>query len=148
MSSTYVSLNYHIVFSTKNRIPHITDLWRDELHKYLAGTTKGLGAHPIEIGGIADHVHMLVSLTQTHCIKDFMREVKKESSKWVHAQVRVPAFQWQDGYAAFTVSPSGRAAATRYVRNQAEHHRTKSYIEELKELLGKAGINYDPRYLV
>jgi REP element-mobilizing transposase RayT len=99
------------------------------------------------VGGVADHIHMLVSLTQSHCIKDFMREIKKQSSKWVHAQMGVHAFQWQDGYAAFTVSPSGRAAASQYVQNQAEHHRTKSFIEELKELLGKAAVDFDPTYL-
>jgi REP element-mobilizing transposase RayT len=147
MSSTYTSLHYHIIYSTKHRIPNIHPTWRPELHRYLAGTVKGLKGHPIQVGGVDDHVHLLVSLTASHCIMDFLRELKKASSGWVHTHVGVKEFRWQVGYAAFTVSPNGRDGVAGYVRNQEIHHRGMTFIEELKMLLEQAGIEYDPRYL-
>ena len=93
-----------------------------------------------------DHVHLLVGLEATHCLADFMRELKKQSTKWIRQQYRIE-FQWQEGYSAFTVSPSARRRVRGYISNQARHHRQKTYREELIELLKKAEIKYDPRYL-
>jgi REP element-mobilizing transposase RayT len=147
MASTYLSLHYHIIFSTKGRRPVIADEWRGRLHEYLGGTVQGLGGFSHKVGGVADHVHLLVSLKATHCLSDFMRELKKSSSAWVHEVVGENSFAWQEGYAAFTVSATVRDAVKAYIENQAEHHRVKSYREELVELLEKAGIEYDPAYL-
>ncbi len=94
-----------------------------------------------------DHVHLLVGLKATHSLADVVRELKKASSVWVHEQIGVPTFAWQIGYAAFTVSANIREAVERYIANQAEHHRTKSFREELIEMLDRAGIVYDPKYL-
>ena len=80
MGSTYLSLHYHIVFSTKERRPFIKDPWRSKMHEYLGGTVRGLGGIPECIGGVADHVHLLVGLKATHCLADFLRELKKASS--------------------------------------------------------------------
>ncbi len=147
MASTYLSLHYHLVFSTKNREPLIATEWRTRLHEYLGGTARGLAAYPEGIGGTADHVHLLIGLKATHCLADFMRELKKGSSSWVHQKVGLGGFGWQEGYAAFTVSATARAAAQHYIANQQEHHRVRSFREELVEMLNKAGIEYDPRYL-
>ena len=147
MSSTYLSLRYHIVFSTKDRRPLIRDTWRDRLHDYFGGTINGLGGYAEELGGVADHVHLLVGLKATHCLADFVRELKKASTKWVHAEVGVNRFSWQEGYAAFTVSATSRAAVQLYIQNQAEHHRVKSFSEELKKLLMKANVEYKQDYL-
>ncbi len=84
MASTYLSLHYHIVFGTKNRLPIIDGHWRPRLHEYLGGAIRGLGGFPERIGGTEDHVHLLVSLKATHCLADVMRELKKASSVWVH----------------------------------------------------------------
>ena len=146
MPSTHTSLHYHLVFATKNREALLAPEWRNELHCYLGGIVKGLDAHPQGIGGIADHVHLLVSLKPTICLSDFMRELKKSSSSWIR-ETKCPHFQWQEGYAAFTVSASAREAVRVYIANQAEHHRVKTFREELVELLEKSGITYDPRYL-
>ena len=146
MATTYTSLHYHLVFSTKHREPFILKEWREELHSYLGGIVKGLGGHPEGIGVIADHVHLLVSLKPTICLSDFMRELKKSSSTWVKDS-KTQGFQWQDGYAAFTVSVSAKESVQRYIARQEEHHRTKSFREELVGYLGKSGIAYDPRYL-
>jgi putative transposase len=147
MSSTYLSLHYHLVFSTKNRAPVIAPPWRLRLHDYIGGAIRGLGGFPEEVGGVADHVHLLIGLKATHCLADVMRELKKASSIWVHKEIGSQMFAWQEGYAAFTVSATARAAVRKYIAGQEEHHRTRSFREELIEMLGKAGIEYDPKYL-
>jgi REP element-mobilizing transposase RayT len=147
MGSTYLSLHYHLIFSTKNRQPFIEPGWRDRLHEYLAGTIRGLGGIPESVGGVADHVHLLVGLKATHCLADVLRELKKASSVWVHETIRLAAFAWQDGYAAFTVSATSRENVKSYIANQELHHQEKSFREELIELLNLAGIEYDVKYL-
>ena len=147
MSSTYLSLHYHVVFSTKRREPWIDSPWRDRLHEYLGGTIRGLGGVPESVGGVADHVHLLAGLKATHCLADFVRELKKASSVWVHEEMKLAGFHWQEGYAAFTVSAPARTAVREYIARQEEHHRRKSFQEELVEMLEKAGVDYDERYL-
>ncbi len=147
MASTYLSLHYHIVFGTKNRAPLIDAEWRPRLHDYLGGTIRGLGGFPEGIGGIADHVHLLVSLKATHSLADVMRELKKASSVWTHDVLGEKLFAWQEGYAAFTVSASSLDAVRKYIANQEHHHRVKSFYEELIEMLEKAGVGYNPDYL-
>ena len=147
MSSTYLSLHYHIIFSTKDRVPFINAEWRNRLHEYLGGTVRGLDAFPEGVGGVTDHVHLLVGLKATHRLADFMRELKKASSVWVHDEIRLDSFAWQEGYAAFTVSATARDAVKSYIANQEEHHRVKSFREELIEMLERAGVEYDPKYL-
>ena len=146
MPSTHTSLHYHLVFSTKNREPFIDATWRADLHSYLGGIVKGLDGFPEQIGGVADHVHLLVSLKPTACLSDFLRELKKASSAWVK-ESNVPAFQWQEGYSAFTVSASAKESVQRYIANQEEHHRVKSFREELLEFLERSGLAYDSKYL-
>ena len=147
MSSTYLSLHYHLVFATKNREAIIAPDWRSRLHDYLGGTVRGLGGFPEGIGGVADHVHLLVGLKATHCLSDFMRELKKASATWGHEEIGRRAFAWQEGYAAFTVSATAREGVKHSIANQEEHHRVKSFREELIEMLHKAGVEYDPKYL-
>jgi REP element-mobilizing transposase RayT len=146
VGSTYLSLHYHLVFGTKNREPIIAAGWRPRLHEYLGGTIKGLGGVAEGVGGVADHVHLLVGLRATHRLADVLRELKKASSAWVHDTIGLRAFQWQDGYAAFTVSATARDGVRRYIANQEEHHAVISSRDELIELLAKAGIEYDPAY--
>jgi len=147
MASTYLSLHYHIVFGTKNRAPIIRADWLPRLHDYLGGTIRGLGGFPEGIGGVQDHVHLLVSLKATHCLSDVMRELKKASSVWVHDTLGESQFAWQEGYAAFTVSASALDAVRRYIANQENHHCVKSFRDELLEMLEKAGVDYNPDYL-
>lgn len=147
MSSTYLSLHYHLVFSTKHRAPIIASAWRERLHDYLGGTIRGLGGVSEGVGGVADHVHLLVGLKATHCLADILRELKKASSVWIHAEIGLSDFAWQEGYAAFTVSPTSREAIQQYIAHQEEHHRKQSYREELVAMLQRAGVEYDPNYL-
>jgi REP element-mobilizing transposase RayT len=145
--STFLSLHFHLVFSTKNRAQFIKDEWIERLHEYLGGTVAGLKGFPQGAGGIADHVHLLVGLKATHCLADFVRELKKASSVWVHDEIGERDFAWQEGYSAFTVSPTARDAVKHYIANQASHHRVKPYREELFEMLRLAEIEFDERFL-
>ena len=135
-----------MVFSTKERMRWISNEWRDRLHAYLGGVVKGLAGVPLAIGGVEDHVHLLVGLKASHRLDYFLRDLKADSSEWVHREIR-RVFAWQKGYAAFSVSPSEVESVKRYVLNQEAHHKRKSFQEELVGLLQKSGIGYDEKYL-
>jgi REP element-mobilizing transposase RayT len=105
-----------------------------------------LKAVPLGVGGVADHVHLLVSLNASHCLADFMREMKKCSSMWIAERAKNREFKWQEGYAAFTVSASSREGVRDYIARQEEHHRKKTSREELTELLTKCDVPYDKSY--
>ena len=145
MPSTHTHLLHHVIFATKNREPLIFEPWRSRLHGYLGGCVRGLDGTPDAVGGVADHVHLLVGLKPTHCLADFMREMKKSSSTW--AQHVIPGFGWQEGYAAFSVSASARGTVRDYIRRQEAHHRQTTFREELVEFLTKTGMPFDERYL-
>ena len=147
MPSTHLSLHFHIVFSTKDRRPAIGGEWRPRLHAYLGGAIRALDAMPEEVGGVADHVHILLGLKATHSLSAVMRDVKRQSSLWVHETIGQSSFAWQEGYGAFTVSPTHREAVRNYIQNQVEHHRTKTFQEEYLEFLRKAEVEYEKEFL-
>ena len=147
MPSTHLCLNIHVVFSTKERCPYIEPTWRERLHAFLGGAIRQTGAVPDAVGGVGDHVHLLVGLRAAHCLADVVQDIKTASSKWVHREIRQHIFSWQEGYGAFTVSPSHRVRVKSYIANQEEHHRQKTYQEEYLELLEKAGVDFDPKFL-
>ena len=122
----------------------IDDGWRSELHAYIGGTVRRLGATPTMVGGTADHVHLLVGLRGTHSIGDLVREVKKAAHGW--ASERFDGFEWQEGYGAFSVSPGDSARVTAYIANQIEHHRHLSSADELRALMAEFEIDYDERF--
>ena len=147
MPSTYCSLHYHTVFSTKDRYPLITPDWRNNLHAYLGGIVNNLNGVCLAIGGIEDHVHIFMGLRATHTLAGVMREVKGGSSEWVHDTVGKLGFGWQPGYFGVTVSPSQIERVKDYILNQEEHHRRKTFEQEYLEMLKLAGIDYDERYV-
>ena len=147
MPSTHLSLHYHVVFSTKGREPMIPPSWREQLHAYLGRVAANVDAVPQIIGGTGDHVHLLLGLRATHSLAEVVRRIKAVSSTWVHEDIKLPAFAWQEGYGAFTVSASKRQAVHDYIANQEEHHRRRTFQEEYLELLQRSGVEYDERYL-
>lgn len=147
MPSTHLSLHYHLIFSTKDRLALINHEWRDRLHAYLGGIVHDLGGVPEIIGGVEDHVHLLVGLRATHRLADVLREIKAGSSKWIHEEIHQLGFTWQDGYGAFTVSASRVAAVKNYIARQEEHHRQKSFQDEYLEFLQESGVEYEEKYL-
>lgn len=147
MPSTHTSLHFHLIFSTKERAPVISNEWRARLLAYLGGIVKGLDGVPLATGGTEDHVHLLAGLKSSHRLDFVLRDLKADSSEWVHKEIGQRMFAWQKGYGAFSVSPSGLEGVRRYVLNQEEHHRRKSFQEEYVELLKAGNIEYDERYL-
>lgn len=147
MPSTHLSLHYHLVFSTKDRAATISDAWRPRLHAFLGGVVNQLDGMPQKNGGVSDHVHLLVGLKATHCLADVLREVKSVSSRWVHEEIGIKYFSWQEGYGAFTVSSTQVGVLVDYIARQDEHHRTKSFQDEYREFLERVGVKYDERFL-
>jgi putative transposase len=146
MGSTFHCLRFHLVFATKERQPWISQEWRAALHEYLGGTVRGLDGMPLAVGGVADHVHLLLGLKPVHCIADFVRELKKASSIWAVKQHN-SRFSWQEGYSIFSVSQSQSDVVREYVLHQEEHHRRQDFRGELVTLLQRHGIEFETRYL-
>jgi putative transposase len=147
MPSTHLSLHYHLVFSTKDRVAMLNRNWCGRLHAYLGGIVRDLGGVAEKIGGVEDHVHLLIGLRAIHRLADVLREIKSSSSRWVHEEIKRPFFSWQEGYGAFTVSTSQIESVTGYIARQEDHHRRKTFQEEYVELLRQSGLNYDEKYL-
>ena len=149
MSNTYTSLNYHIVFSTKNREPWLMADIRERLWPYLGGIARENGMKALEIGGVADHVHLLLSIPASMALSKAVQLIKGGSSHWIKETFpNVTGFAWQDGYGAFTVSQSQLDAVREYIRNQEEHHRTKSFAEEYRAFLERHQVEFDERFLL
>ena len=146
MPSSLVSSYFHLVFSTKDRRRLILPEWEPRLHSYLGGIIKGMDAIPLKINGIEDHVHSLVRLKSKHRLDYFLRDLKGDSSEWVHKEV-ARMFEWQKGYAAFSVSPTAVPAVSTYIANQKEHHRRVDFKSEYVDLLQKSGIEFDEKFL-
>jgi REP element-mobilizing transposase RayT len=148
MAGTLTNLLFHVVFSTKHREPLITSPIRTDLYKYMGGIVRGEGGKALDIGGVTDHVHLVIRLKAIHSVATMVKIIKSKSSKWLNSQLKRPGrFEWQRGYAAFTVSASQLENVRVYARNQEEHHRRLSYQEELRAFLDKHGMEYDERYI-
>ena len=148
MSQSLAQIYLHIVFSTKDRVEYFENqLFRQSLHKYLAGACQKLDCPAIIVGGVADHVHIACRLGRCMEISILLRELKRESSKWVKAEVTTLGdFSWQGGYGAFSVSPSHLDALVEYIRNQEEHHRKETFQDEFRRLCRIYGVDLDERY--
>ena len=145
---SYSKLTYHVVFSTKYRRKTITDEISERLYEYVGGIVRNINGSLIEIGGIEDHVHLLVNLSPAKSVSDSIRDIKSNASKWLNELPEIRArFGWQKGYGAFTVSHSQIEIVRPYIRNQREHHRTKTFEEEFIELLRRHEIEFDRKYL-
>ena len=148
MSDSYTNLLYHIIFSTKDRRPLITELRQPRLYDYIGGTIRSLGGISLELNGTEDHVHLLAKLRPDKAVSDVLRDLKANASGWMHDVFpESKAFSWQRGYGAFSVSPSQLNAVLEYVKNQEEHHRAHSFQEEYREFLHKYGVEFDERYV-
>ena len=148
MAQTLVSLMVHVIFSTKNRVALITSDIEPELFAYIGGILKNHESRLLDAGGTADHVHLLISQTKNIALSALMKDVKKDSSSWIKTKGRsFKDFHWQDGYGGFSFSPGDIPKLKRYIAGQKEHHRKRSFQEELIEFLHEHGIEYDERYL-
>jgi len=148
MSSTLTNLLYHIVFSTKNRTEIITKTYQEELYKYIGSIIRENRGILLAIGGTRNHIHFFMKNSASISISHTLKEIKGNSSKWVNDNKYINGkFNWQIGYAAFSVSQSKMRIVEKYINNQEEHHKNKLFKDELIELLEKHQINYDEKYL-
>jgi len=149
MPQSLVQIYLHIVYSTKDRRPFLSNKQlRDRTHAYLAGTCSKLKCPAVIVGGIEDHVHILCRFSKTIEVADLIRELKRDSSKWIKEQDRqLIDFHWQSGYGAFSVSPSHMEALKDYIANQDEHHQKESFQDEFGRLCRKYSVEIDERFV-
>ncbi|MGI9103219.1 MAG: IS200/IS605 family transposase [Terriglobales bacterium] len=142
MSHSYCTNLIHCVFSTKDRAPLIPEEKQQPLWAYLDGIARNHRMPLLAVGGIANHVHLLVAIPQTVTVAAAINCLKANSSRWLGNK-----FEWQKGYGAFSVSPSQIAPVQHYIRSQAQHHAKHTFEVEFISLLRKCGVNYDPKYV-
>ena len=148
MSQSLSRILVHLVFSTKNRRFSLTPALQTELHYYLAGTLDNIDCTSLQVGGVEDHVHLLLGLSRTRTIAEIVETLKTSSSKWLKTKSPALAdFHWQSGYGAFSVSQSGADAAVAYIQNQAKHHLKMTFQDEYRRLLERYQIAFDERYV-
>ena len=148
MAQTLVSLLVHVIFSTKNREPFISPRLEPELFAYIGGILKNQNSRLLDAGGTADHVHLLISQSKNVSLSSLMKDLKKDSSFWIKTKGRqFDNFHWQDGYGAFSIGHSQIAALKKYISQQKEHHRKRTFQEELMAFFDEYGMEYDVRYL-
>jgi REP element-mobilizing transposase RayT len=149
MPQSLVQIYLHIVYSTKLRRGFLKDPeFRQRTHAYLAGICNNLKCPALIVGGVEDHVHILCRFAKTITVADLLRDLKRDSSKWVKdEQPALAEFHWQLGYGAFSVSPSDVEALQRYIANQEEHHRQETFQDEFRRLCKKYGLEIDERYV-
>jgi REP element-mobilizing transposase RayT len=145
LSAVYI----HLAFSTKERQPWFRDkAVRDQFHAQLGGISKTLGCAPLIVGGVDDHVHLLCRLGRTVTQAEWVKELKRVSNGWLKTQGRAYTnFEWQGGYAGFSVSQSNLERVKQYIAGQEEHHRKTTFQDELRALLRKHEIEFDERYV-
>lgn len=149
MSQSLTQIYVHIVFSTKHRKPFLqTKDIIERVHSYLYGICKNLDSPSLIIGGTEDHVHILCRQSKNWSISDLIREIKRESSKWIKREFpNQNSFYWQGGYGAFSFSPSHLKGLKAYISDQEEHHRDVSFQDEFRRLCKKYGVDLDERYV-
>jgi len=148
MASTLTKLLIHITFSTKQRAAMIPAPIEPNLYAYIGGICRRMESPLLAMHGTTDHVHMLISLSKNIPLADLMLNVKRDSSKWIKEQdLALNHFAWQDGYFAFSIGESGVDALRAYIANQKEHHKSMSFMDEVRALLDKYGIQRDERYI-
>ena len=146
MSQSLTKLLVHLVYSTKERRPLITDVVREEIHRYSAGILKDMESPAILINSVQDHMHILFLQSKNWAMKDIVEEVKKGTSRWI--KKKGPEFRdfwWQAGYGAFSVSQSNVEQVTRYIRNQREHHKKTTFQDEFLTMCRRYDVAIDEK---
>ena len=147
MSQSLAEIVVHLIFSTQFRFAFLDAKIRPDLFSYMAALAKNQSSQVYEIGGMEDHVHILLTLPRTMTLSRLVEVVKKESSKWVKRNCDLPLFAWQSGYGAFSVSSSRIEVVRRYVRQQEQHHQKTNFQDELRMFLKNSNLSFDEKYL-
>ena len=149
MAQSLAKILLHAVFSTKERRPFLHDrTLRGELHRYLGGILENLGCHPLIVGGVEDHVHLLFVFSRTTTVADTVKELKRSSSAWLKTKSPgLGEFAWQNGYGIFSIGQSQVEDVRGYIAGQEEHHRKVSFQDEFRRLLERYAVEFDERYV-
>jgi putative transposase len=148
MGNTYTQIHIQVIFAVQNRLCLIQQQWKKELYQYISGIIQNNGHKLLQINGMPDHVHILFGLRPSLSLSNLMKMVKQDSSGWINQKhFIIDRFSWQSGYGAFSYSKSQLPTVIRYIQNQKQHHKKKTFIEEYLELLKKNEIDYNEKYL-
>ncbi|MCX8105780.1 MAG: IS200/IS605 family transposase [Ignavibacterium album] len=149
MANTYTQIYLHIVFAVQNRISLIHPQWKNDLYKYITGIIQNNGHKLIAINGVSNHLHIAVGYKPNQLIPDLLQDIKANSSKWINEKRFIKGkFNWQSGYGAFSFSHSQIDAVVKYLNNQEQHHKKKTFREEYMEMLEKYNVQFDEKYIL
>jgi REP element-mobilizing transposase RayT len=148
MAHTYYQNCYHLVWSTKERLPLIPQESKSRLFEYTYGAFKNAECFPIIVGGMTDHIHILTEIPPKLSVSEVIRDIKICTSKWINIGLPInEKFSWQEGFGSFSVSSSKKDVVYQYIQNQELHHKKQTFKDEFLAMLDKHGIEYDPKYL-
>jgi len=148
MSQSLADILLHIVFSTQNRQPLILPEIEQELYRYISAICRDKDCPIIEIGGMPDHIHCLLTLGRNIAISNLIQEIKSNSSRWIKTKgTEYRIFSWQNGYGIFSVSRRNMENVAKYISSQKEHHKIKSFKDEFLMMLKQTGIKFDEKFL-
>jgi REP element-mobilizing transposase RayT len=148
MANTYTQIHIQAVFAVKNRQSLILNTWNQDLYKYISGIVQNHGHKLLQVNGMPDHIHLLFGMRPIQSLSNLIKQVKQDSSGWINQKGLInKRFSWQAGYGAFSYSKSQLPRVITYIKNQEEHHKKKTFMEEYIELLDYSGIDYDDRYI-
>jgi putative transposase len=147
MANAYTQIYIHLVFAVKYRHALIASAWKERLHKYIAGIVQNQGHKLIAINTIPNHAHIFIGMKPDQALSDLVRDMKKDSTNFINNEIRLPGkFGWQEGFGAFSCSHSQIDTVVKYIQNQEEHHRIKTFHEEYENMLKDYEIKYDSKY--
>jgi len=148
MANTYTQIYLHVVFAVKHRDALISSSWKERLHKYITGIIQNQGQKLIAINTMSNHAHIFIGMKPDTALSDLMRDIKRDSTNFVNNEIRLHGkFGWQEGFGAFSYSHSQIDSVVKYIRNQEEHHRRKTFREEYETMLKDFAVAYDDRYV-
>lgn len=147
MADTFSQIYIQVVFAVQNRNSFIQSSWEEELYKYITGIVQNKGQKMLAINGTKNHIHFFIGMKPNCCLSDLVREIKKSSNSFINEKFTSFRFQWQEGFGAFSYSHSQLGDVIRYIENQKEHHRKKTFKEEYLDFLKAFEIEYKDEYL-
>ena len=148
MANTYTQIHIQAIFAVQNRKCLIQKSWQDELYKYITGIVQNHNHKLLQINGMPDHVHVFIGMRPTQSVSDLLKIIKGDSSTWINQKGLLKSrFSWQAGYGAFSYGKSQVPNVIKYIQNQEEHHKRKTFIQEYVEFLKAFEIDYDERYI-
>jgi len=149
MGNTYTQIHIQLIFAVKFRRALISNVWKDELYKYISGIIQQQKHKLMIINGVQDHIHILIGYRPHQALSDLLQDIKGSSSKWINEKKLTNIkFAWQEGYGAFSYSHSHLPKVINYIKNQERHHKKVMFMEEYKAFLEAFEVEFDERYIL